>query len=177
MKFSSSQDIMFNKPPVSWSKDPEEDEKNVDSKPKGKSDPLISKVQDQRAELEKTAAEPKQKVQKGSGLNKALQPRSGATTQAKTGTKTMKESKPSPMSLGQFISSRKEGASLMGKKSDNKPVPLPKPQRPATGSGGTGMSKTLSSWKKSRGIKSSGLQMLKLNCTVDEKFFAYILEA
>ncbi|XP_056005221.1 microtubule-associated protein futsch-like isoform X7 [Ostrea edulis] len=161
MKFSSSQDIMFNKPPVSWSKELEEDEKNVDVKPKRNSDPLISKVQEQRAELEKTATEAKQKVQKASGLNRALLPRSGgpgATTQAKTGTKATKESnKPNPMSLGQFISSRKEGASLMGKKSDNKPVPQPKPQRPGAGSvnGGTGMSKTLSSWKKSRGVKST----------------------
>ncbi|XP_061170812.1 centrosomal protein of 295 kDa-like isoform X1 [Saccostrea echinata] len=158
MKFSSS-DIKVNKPPVSWSKEPEESDSKSDQKPKRKSDPLISKVQEQKSELEKTAKEAKQQVQKSSGLNKALQPRgggSGAPAQGKTVTKSSKDSS-KPISLGQFISSRKEGSTLMGKKSDNKPVPLPKPQRPGTGTvnGGTGMSKTLSSWKKSRGIKST----------------------
>ncbi|XP_062618455.1 uncharacterized protein LOC134280039 isoform X2 [Saccostrea cucullata] len=159
MKFSSS-DIKVTKPPVSWSKEPEENETKSDQKPKRKSDPLISKVQEQKSELEKMASEAKQKGQKSSGLNKALQPRgggSGAPTQGKLGAKSSSKESSKPISLGQFISSRKEGSTLMGKKSDNKPVPLPKPQRPGTGAvnGGTGMSKTLSSWKKSRGIKST----------------------
>nr|XP_022338141.1 uncharacterized protein LOC111133779 isoform X7 [Crassostrea virginica] len=160
MKFSSSQDIKFSKPPVSWSKEPEEEvEEKRSSKPKRNSDPLVTKVQEQRAELEKTATEAKQKVQKASGLNKALQPRGeNPGTKEKVGTKTTKEgNKPAPISLGQFLSSKKEGSSLMGKRSDAKPTPLPKPQRPGTGTmnGGSNMSKSVSSWKKSRGIKST----------------------
>ena len=161
MKFSSSQDIKFSKPPVSWSKEPEEEvEEKRSSKPKRNSDPLVTKVQEQRAELEKTATEAKQKVQKSSGLNKALQPRGeNPGTKGKEGTKTTKEgNKPAPISLGQFLSSKKEASSLMGKRSDAKPTPLPKPQRPGTGTmnGGSNMSKSVSSWKKSRGIKSTG---------------------
>lgn len=160
MKFSSSQDIKFNKPPVSWSTEPEGEGERGSSKPNRNSDQLISKVQEQKADLEKTATEAKQKVQKASGLNRALQPRGGNQGTGKAGNKSAKDTnKGAPMSLGQFLSSRKEGSSLMGKKSDSKPTPLPKPQRPGTGTtnGGTGMSKTLSSWKKSRGVKSTGL--------------------
>lgn len=158
MKFSSSQDIKFNKPPVSWSTEPEGEGERGSTKPNRNSDQLISKVQEQKADLEKTATEAKQKVQKASGLNRALQPRGGNQGTGKAGNKSAKDTnKGAPMSLGQFLSSRKEGSSLMGKKSDSKPTPLPKPQRPGTGTmnGGTGMSKTLSSWKKSRGVKST----------------------
>lgn len=158
MKFSSSQDIKFNKPPVSWSTEPEGEGERGSTKPNRNSDQLISKVQEQKADMEKTATEAKQKVQKASGLNRALQPRGGNQGTGKAGNKSAKDTnKGAPMSLGQFLSSRKEGSSLMGKKSDSKPTPLPKPQRPGTGTtnGGTGMSKTLSSWKKSRGVKST----------------------
>lgn len=110
--------------------------------------------------MEKIVIEVKQKVQKVSGFNRVLQFRGGNQGIGKVGNKLVKDiNKGVFMSLGQFLSFRKEGLFLMGKKFDSKFIFLLKFQRSGIGitNGGIGMFKILFFWKKSRGVKFIGL--------------------
>ena len=168
MKFDGSQQQKA-KPPVSWTVEDEGSQKGGTLDLKSDPPPLISKVIEPSR---KTDATKKPAIITDSSLNRALQPRGGkpvvVTSENPRPTSSKTSSK--AMSLGEFLSSSKESTtSVLGKRPKQPPPVKPKPQRRSTGSApmysgaGTGsgatvpsqseLTKTLSSWKKSRVVK------------------------
>ncbi|KAJ8310633.1 hypothetical protein KUTeg_012498 [Tegillarca granosa] len=175
MQFNSSQELKFNKPPVSWSKDEDmmkdkpSEKEQVSSKPAGRTKvpPPVPKKPQKPVPTERSKS-----------LNKALQPRKSEPKKHAV----VSPEKPGAISLGDLISSTKDlGPQSLKKTEVRKPVLSPrsfpsssmKTSKPSATSvvhseatskkpaaTGGALSKTLSSWKKSRAVKSTAIPSL-----------------
>lgn len=182
MQFNSSQELKFNKPPVSWSKDEDmtkdkpSEKEQVSSKPAGKTKvpPPVPKKPQKPVPSERPKS-----------LNKALQPRKSEPKKHAV----VSPEKPGAISLGDLISSTKDlGPHSLKKTEVRKPVLSPRSFHPSSmksskpsvaavhhseptskkpAATGGALSKTLSAWKKSRSVKSTGI------CNPQMKFKGY----